>query len=334
MTDYLQNAADIEAVIGKTPPAINLKVIDHLDASALQWLGLAQLAFASFCRDNTPKITLGGGDAGFASGTRQTLTLPLACLDEPALAVAGASVGSLFLVPGLCETLRINGTVEALNDKHVSISVAECYLHCGKALIRSAFWEGVPVEDTDRDITERVEQSRFMALATVNSEDEADLSPKGDPARQLTGLVDGQLVFADRPGNKRVDSFRNIVSQPRIAGALLIPGSNQVATFTGRAALTTRQQQRERLAVDGRTPKLAIEVEDLSLESGTSAALERARLWQSTPVPPDIEPGKVFAAHIRANKKRSIGARVAAAAVSVPGLMQRGLDKDYEDNLY
>ena len=42
----------------------------------------------------------------------------------------------------------------------------------------------------------------------------------------------------------------------------------------------------------------------------------------------------MFAEHIRLNKDKGLGARIAGAFVSVPGLMQRGLDKDYKDNLY
>src|SRR3546814_15301730 len=72
------------------------------------------------------------------------LSIPLAMLDDPALAVPGASFGSLFLVPGIGETLRINGRVAAVADGVARIAVAECYIHCAKALIRSGFWSADP----------------------------------------------------------------------------------------------------------------------------------------------------------------------------------------------
>jgi hypothetical protein len=65
-------------------------------------------------------------------------------------------VGLLFLVPGMNETLRINGTARitddarllapsAVND-HVPkvgliVAVEEAFLHCSKALVRSALWD-------------------------------------------------------------------------------------------------------------------------------------------------------------------------------------------------
>src|SRR3546814_19661016 len=73
----------------------------------------------------------------------QTCALPI-LLDDPALAMPGASFGSLFLVPGIGETLRINGHVAAVADGAARIAVAESYVHCAKALISSGFWPDGP----------------------------------------------------------------------------------------------------------------------------------------------------------------------------------------------
>ena len=69
--------------------------------------------------------------------------------------VANAQVGLLFLVPGVDETLRVNGTAKVTLDPEVLggwevngrspksaivVTVKEAFLHCGKALIRSRLW--------------------------------------------------------------------------------------------------------------------------------------------------------------------------------------------------
>jgi hypothetical protein len=61
----------------------------------------------------------------------------------------------LFLIPGVDESLRVNGTAEITMDRAVLglwevngkqpksaliVTVREAYLHCGKALIRSRLW--------------------------------------------------------------------------------------------------------------------------------------------------------------------------------------------------
>ena len=60
------------------------------------------------------------------------------------------------MIPGLDETLRANGTARlSCHDEHlqrcagekrrarvvIEVSVAEVYLHCAKALMRSALWD-------------------------------------------------------------------------------------------------------------------------------------------------------------------------------------------------
>lgn len=334
MGNRIDTVAGLEAVIGERPPAVNLKVIDHLDESALRWLEVSPLAFVGVGGDTVTGVSPAGGSPGFANGDEQTLRLPLAALDDPALAEPGLAFASLFLAPGFGETLRINGRVGALRDGELHVTVEECYMHCAKALIRSEFWAAEPLDAVPGEVAEFVSASRFLALATVDAGGAADLSPKGDPAGGLARLEGDRLTFADRPGNRRTDSFRNILAQPRIAGALLVPGSHRVALLRGAATLTIDASLREAFAVRDKVPRLAIEVTDLSIELRDSRALERARPWPVGQRAGGIEPAKIFASHVRLNKHRGLGARVARAMVSVPGLLQKGLDKDYKDNLY
>lgn len=65
-------------------------------------------------------------------------------------------IGLIFLVPGRSETVRVNGRACITNDPElldtmpvrgkrpwfaIGVEVEECFLHCGKALIRSELWE-------------------------------------------------------------------------------------------------------------------------------------------------------------------------------------------------
>jgi PPOX class probable FMN-dependent enzyme len=66
------------------------------------------------------------------------------------------NIGMLFLVPGVVETLRVNGTARLVQDADilatcalgdrvpktaVVVEVQECYIHCGAALRRSELWD-------------------------------------------------------------------------------------------------------------------------------------------------------------------------------------------------
>lgn len=331
----IDSIAALEGVIGKTPAPVNLKVIDHADANARRWLAASPLMFAGFGDGQGVAITLGGGAPGFAAADDPAvLTIPLDLLDDPALGVPGAGFGSLFLIPGVGETLRINGRVTDADGGLLRIAVEECYGHCAKALIRSDFWSADPLGEWPGDAGSFVNASRFMALATIDAGGGADLSPKGDPAGSMARIDAAGLWFADRPGNRRADSFRSIVVQPRIAAALLIPGSTGVVSVRGQARLTADAAAREAFAVRDKTPLLAARIADATIEMRASPALGRARLWPAAAAPADIRPAKMFADHVRLNKDQGLAARLAGAFVSVPGLMERGLAKDYKDNLY
>ena len=330
----IDSVAGLEAILGTAPAAVSLKVIDHVDRTARHWLASSPLMFAGFGSDGAMAITLGGGEPGFAAADPSSLAVPLAALDDPAFAKCGSSFGALFLVPGIGETLRINGRVAATDGEIARIAVEECYVHCAKALIRSGFWSAAPTDALPGTPDAFAASACFMALATMDAAGHADLSPKGDPAGSMIHVEGDQLWFADRPGNRRTDSFRNLIVQPHIAAALLIPGAPHVAIVRGTAMLTDDDTARRAFAVQGKVPLLATRVDDIVIEIRRSPALERAKLWPAASAPADIKPAKMFAEHVRLNKDKGIGARIAGAFVSVPGLMQRGLDKDYKDNLY
>jgi uncharacterized protein len=331
MSEIITAVSALEAIIGKTPGAMNLKVIDHLDEGALRWIGKSPLIFAAFGDASGIGVTFGGGAPGFAGGNARELRLPAAMLDEPSLARPGLGFGSVILLPGISETMRVNGRVADVREGEISVTVEECYFHCGKALIRSDFWGASPAVAAPGELAAFVSASRFMALATVDAQGRADVSPKGDQAGAMANLDNGRVWYADRPGNKRIDSFRNIITQPRVAAALLIPGSTHFARLSGVARITTDEAVRARFVVQDKTPALVTCIDDLAIDLRDSAALVRANLWPVRPTQ-GIEPTKIMVGHLKLNK--SVAAKVIGTVMSVPGLLQKGLEQDYKKNLY
>ena len=70
--------------------------------------------------------------------------------------VTNPGVGLLFLVPGVNETLRVNGTAQISIDPDlldrfkvrerlpisvIVVTISEAFLHCAKALVRSSLWD-------------------------------------------------------------------------------------------------------------------------------------------------------------------------------------------------
>ncbi|MCA1454610.1 pyridoxamine 5'-phosphate oxidase family protein [Bradyrhizobium sp. BRP22] len=336
MSKQIDTVAELEAIIGKTPLPMMLKVIDHLDEGALRWIGLSPFIVTAFGDASGIAVTMAGGKFGFASAGVRELRLPTALLDDAALARPDVGFASLFPLPGITETLRVNGRVTEVRHDEICIAVEECYGHCGKALIRSDFWTAPPLASPPSDLSAFIADCRFLALATTDAQGRADLSPKGDPVGMMVHFEGSRLWFADRPGNRRVDSFRNIITQPRVAAALLIPGSTRVVRLSGTAHMTDDAAIRAQFSVQDKTPALAIGIDDLSITMSESRALAQARLWPAAGRP-DIDPAKVFMEHIKLNKTNGLGARLTSAALSVPGaagLLKKTLEHEYKNNLY
>jgi len=131
--------------------------------------------------------------------------------------------------------------------------------------------------------------SPFCVLATSDAEGNCDASPKGDPAGQLIHVLDPHtIVIAERPGNKRADGYLNILANPHVGVLSLIPGRNDTLRVNGRARLVRDAPYFDDLAVKGKRPVLAIEIEIVQVFSHCAKAFMRSGLWDQ-PAWPSIE---------------------------------------------
>ena len=87
-----------------------------------------------------------------------------------------------------------------------------------------------------------IEAAPFFALATSGPEG-LDCSPRGDPAGFVRVADPKTLLIPDRRGNNRIDSFRNIVRDPRVALMFMVPGCNEVIRVIARNKEATRNYQ-------------------------------------------------------------------------------------------
>jgi uncharacterized protein len=123
-----------------------------------------------------------------------------------------------------------------------------------------------------------IEASPFVAVATSGPEG-LDCSPKGDPAGFVRILDDKTLAIPDRPGNNRIDGFRNIVRDPRIALLFLIPGVGETLRVNGRASISVEPALMQSFAVNGKLPRCVLIVHIESIFFHCAKAIMRSKLW-------------------------------------------------------
>lgn len=120
--------------------------------------------------------------------------------------------------------------------------------------------------------------SPFAVLGTVG-EGGLDASPRGDPAGFVEIVDERTLLLADRRGNNRIDSLRNILSDPRVALLFLVPGIGETLRVNGRAEISVAPDLLERMAVAGKPPRTVLVIHVDAVFFQCSRALIRAELW-------------------------------------------------------
>jgi PPOX class probable FMN-dependent enzyme len=135
-------------------------------------------------------------------------------------------------------------------------------------------------------------ESPFCLVATSSADGTCDVSPKGDPPGFTLVLDDTTIVVPDRPGNRRVDGFRNLLDNPHVGLIYLVPGRGDTLRINGRARLLRDAPFFDRMTVKGHRPKLAMLVDVEEVFYHCSKAFLRSRLWEAESWHPDAVPSR------------------------------------------
>ena len=123
-----------------------------------------------------------------------------------------------------------------------------------------------------------IEAAPFFALATSGPEG-LDCSPRGDAPGFVRVADEKMLLIPDRRGNNRIDSLRNILTDPRVALLFLIPGVGETIRVIGRASILTDPAFTESFIVNGKAPRTVIVVAVERVFYQCTKAIVRSKLW-------------------------------------------------------
>lgn len=152
---------ELRALYGAPTERARRKDIGRLDRHCRRFIALSPfVVLASADAANRCDASPRGGEPGFVTvADDSTLLIPDAPgnnrLDTLQNIQASGRIGLLFLVPGVDETLRVNGRARVSTDAEhirlctnerrapkvvIEVRAEEVYLHCAKALMRSKLW--------------------------------------------------------------------------------------------------------------------------------------------------------------------------------------------------
>lgn len=124
--------------------------------------------------------------------------------------------------------------------------------------------------------------SPFLVVATADGEGGADASPRGDAPGFVQMLDDTTLLLPDRPGNRRVDSFSNVVRHPGVGLIFFVPGIAETLRVNGDARIVTETTALEKLAAQGKIPLTGLQVSIREVFFHCGKAVMRSKLWDAS----------------------------------------------------
>jgi PPOX class probable FMN-dependent enzyme len=153
--------ADLRAIIGEPAPLVTAKLSDRLNELTRQFIDASPFVCIATARpDGGLDVSPRGDPAGFVRALdERTLLIPERpgnrIADTLTNLLADPRIALLFLIPGVGDTFRVNGTAEIIEDAEllaasavdgrtpklgIRVHVEEAYTQCPKALIRSDLW--------------------------------------------------------------------------------------------------------------------------------------------------------------------------------------------------
>ncbi|MDX8046460.1 pyridoxamine 5'-phosphate oxidase family protein [Gracilibacillus sp. S3-1-1] len=184
--------------------------------------------------------------------------------------------------------------------------------------------ENKTISMLDHRCREFIEKSPFLMIASSDEAGFCDVSPRGDKQSFVEVISEKYLIIPERPGNKRMDTMRNILSNPRLGLIFFIPGLGETLRVNGKAYLITDQELLKNMTVRGKAPLIGIGVEVEECYIHCAKAFKRSGLWN-----PDTWLDK----HALPSAARMIFEHANIPNTSVASI-QEGLEESYAKRLY
>jgi hypothetical protein len=164
----INDAGSLRAILGEPTETVRHKEMPRLDAHCRKFIEMSPLLFiGSTGADGKGDVTPRGDPPGFVTVLDdRTLLIPERLGNKRGDTLnnmlANPSVGMIFMIPGVDETLRINGRASIADDPAllapmtlngktpklaIRIDITDAFIHCGRALKRAKLWDPKSVID-------------------------------------------------------------------------------------------------------------------------------------------------------------------------------------------
>jgi PPOX class probable FMN-dependent enzyme len=127
-------------------------------------------------------------------------------------------------------------------------------------------------------------------VATTDAHGRVDVSPKGDPPGFVHVIDNTTIAIPERPGNKRVDGFLNVLDRPHVGTLFLIPGRGDTLRINGTARILADADYFDAMTVQDKRPILALEIDVEEVFFHCAKAFLRSDAWDPSKWNPTAVP--------------------------------------------
>lgn len=127
-----------------------------------------------------------------------------------------------------------------------------------------------------------INHSHFVLFTTSDEQGFTDISPRGGLPGFIKILDNKTLLMPDSSGNNRLDSFKNILANPKVGLLFMVNGIDEVVRLKGVASLHTDETLKSMCPDGNKAPKIVIKIQVESLYFHCAKAVMRAKLWNDT----------------------------------------------------
>ncbi|KIT18101.1 MSMEG_1061 family FMN-dependent PPOX-type flavoprotein [Jannaschia aquimarina] len=182
---------------------------------------------------------------------------------------------------------------------------------------------GKEIDHIDGICERFIAASSYLLVGSRGADGRMDVSPRGDPAGFVQVLDPKTLAIPDRPGNKRIDTFENLLTDPEVGLLFLIPGYALTLRVSGTASIVRDPDLQSSMAVNGREPHLVMLATVSKAFMHCAKSIARGGMWtpdqwSDTSDVPSLAEAMVAHAELSESTSR----------------MQAIIDDDFEERMY
>jgi len=137
------------------------------------------------------------------------------------------------------------------------------------------------ISSLDKHCLNFIALSPLLFLSSADDQGNCDVSPRGDAPGSVLVIDQNHIAIPERPGNRRIDTLRNILLNPKIGLLFIIPGLGETLRINGYARIIKDDNILKKMKAHEKQPVLAIGVQIEECYIHCAKAFMRSKAWDA-----------------------------------------------------